>query len=170
MWFPKALQFFSAAVRCPWGQFSISFLKSKGLSISQIGALRSAGLITKLFAYTLWGMMADIAGDVKMVYIMSVLVGALLLEPFRQGFAFYSLGITLFFKVIRSASNSIWPLTDAITVKLIKLELNTALADNHEGYGKQRLWYSVSFGAVSVITGVAIDRLGVETIFYMYYF
>jgi len=77
------------------------------LSISQIGVLRSAGLITKLFAYTIWGMMADIAGDVKMVYIMSVVIGALLLEPFRQGFAFYSLKVILFFKVLRSASNSL---------------------------------------------------------------
>jgi len=114
--------------------------------------------------------MADIAGDVKVVYILSVVVGALLLEPFRQGFAFYSLGVTLFFKVLRSASNSLWPLTDAITVKLIKLELKTELGNSNEGYGKQRSWYSLSFGCISLVTGVFIDRLGVETVFYMYYF
>jgi len=166
MWFPKALQFFSAAAQCPWGRFAVSFLKSKGLSISQIAILRSAGLVTKLFTYTLWGMMADMFGDVKFVYVMSVIVGACLLEPFRQGFAFYSLGTILLFKILRSASNSIWPLTDAITVKLIKSEEGRC----DEGYGKQRLWCSFSWGSVSLFTGVFIDWYGVDTIFWMYYF
>jgi len=169
MWFPKALQFFSAAAQCPWGRFALSFLKSKGLSVSQIAILRSAGLVTKLFTYTLWGMMADMFGDVKIVYVMSVLVGAFLLEPFRQGFAFYSLGTILLFKVLRSASNSIWPLTDAITVKLLRSEVKEETKDD-EDYGKQRLWCSFSWGAVSLLTGIVIDKYGVQTIFEMYYF
>lgn len=165
MWFPKALQFFSAAAGVPWGRFAVSYLKSKGLSPSQIANLRSAGLITKLFTYPLWGTMADACGDVKKVYIMCVIVGALFLEPFRRGWAFYSFGTILFFKVLRSGSNSIWPLTDAITVQVVKSD-----GGNGEGYGKQRVWCSLSWGVISFISGILIDKFGLQLIFIMTYF
>jgi len=165
MWFPKALQFFSAAAGVPWGRFAVSYFKSKGLSPSQIANLRSAGLITKLFSYTLWGTLADACGDVKKVYIMCVIIASLFLEPFRRGFAFYSWGTILLFKMLRSGVNSLWPLTDAITVQFVKSD-----ESNGEGYGKQRLWCSLSWGIVSFISGIIIDKYGLEIIFAMTYF
>jgi len=165
MWFPKALQFFSAAAGVPWGRFAVSYLKSKGLSPSQIATLRSAGLITKLFSYTLWGSLADACGDVKKVYILCVIIASLFLEPFRQGFAFYSWGTTLLFKILRSGVNSLWPLTDAITVQFVKSE-----EGNGEGYGKQRVWCSMSWGFVSLVSGIIIDKYGLGVIFTMTYF
>jgi len=165
MWFPKALQFFSAAAGVPWGRFAVSYFRSKGLSPSQIANLRSAGLVTKLFTYPLWGTMADAFGDVKKVYIMCVIIATLFLEPFRRGFAFYSWGTILLFKIIRSGVNSLWPLTDAITVQFVKSE-----ESNGEGYGKQRLWCSLSWGFISFISGLIIDKYGLEIIFTMTYF
>lgn len=165
MWFPKALQFFSAAAGVPWGRFAVSYFKSKGMSPSQIANLKTAGLITKLFCFPLWGSLADACGDVKKVYIMSIIIAALFLEPFRQGFAFDSWGTILLFKLLRSGANSRWPLTDAITVQCVKSDKG-----NGEGYGKQRIWCSISWGLVAFVSGIVIDKYGLGVTFTMTYF
>jgi PPP family 3-phenylpropionic acid transporter len=41
---------------------------------------------------------------------------------------------------------------------------------NGEGYGKQRLWCSVSWGFVSFLSGIIIDKYGIGVIFSMSYF
>ena len=105
-------------------------------------------------------MIADYFNNSKALLLISLIVSNTLLLlfyfPSTNGIIFGNFYILLFVRGLRSYSNSIWSLIDAVTMKLIQ---------DKKSYGKHRLFGSISWGISSLIAGKLIDLYGMNAMF-----
>eukprot|EP00494_Astrolonche_serrata_P033347 UN33616 len=104
----------------------------------------------------------DFFGNSKYPILISITLSGLVLEPFRNGFAFKHIGLLIFFRLCRSVSNGVWSLVDTLTLRLIE--------GFNEGYGRQRMFCTFAWGLGSVLVGLLMDQWGVNIIFWYTYF
>ena len=153
----KLLMVITTAGAVPWGRFATVFFLHSGVSASRLGLLRVVGLVGKTLAYPAWGMFADMIRDVRLALLASIVLSSASLVLFRSSYVLSTFGALFLVKLLRSLLNAVWPLTEAMALKLI--------AGGKEGYGKQRLWCAISWGLASFVVGNCIDRFGVTAIF-----
>ena len=87
---------------------------------------------------------------------MSNLVILLFYFPSTKSVIFANFTLLVIVRGLRSCSNSVWSLIDAVTMKMV--------ADKKD-YGKHRLFASLAWGLNGVIAGKLIDLYGMDTMF-----
>ncbi len=110
-----------------WNRFQTLFFIQKGLSSSQIGVLKSFGMILKLVGEPFWCILADITND-KVVFAFSIFMNVVTREVMRisQPLTFPTICLM---KVLRTATS---PASTLVTTTSVKLTEGTV-----EGYGQQ---------------------------------
>ena len=80
----KALHFTTCLQGVAWGRYQVIYLNARGLSPTNSGIARAAGLAAKMLMTPTWGVLADRhPGRVSALLFTSVTVCALLLELYR---------------------------------------------------------------------------------------
>ena len=126
------------------------WLASEGLDASQRATVLAMPMFVRVLALSIlidWGLKSGTTARAILIYALAgaVLTGAL---PYQPNFVFRAL-----FAILSSlAWMPVMALLDALTMG----EMRAGRAD----YGKARLWGSVSFVALTVAGGVAIDAFG----------
>lgn len=136
------------------------YLQTKGYTAAEIGLLMMIGPFVSIFAQPFWGYVSDRFNSVKnIVFLLWVLS---LLGSFglflTNGFV-YTLGfiLLLYFFLLPSI-----PLIDNLVVK--------STAVRGMSYGAVRVWGSIGFSGVALISGLLLDELGgVARIPYFYW-
>jgi predicted MFS family arabinose efflux permease len=142
-----------------WSKFQNIFYMENGLNASQIGLLKSIGLILKFFGEPILCMVADLT-DQKMVFATCIVMQMLSMEGLR--WIAISFESVLFVKVMRTTTA---PSSTFTTTASFALTEGTK-----EGYGKQRMFGSLAWGGGSLLAGVLIDRFGMQAIFWFSHF
>ncbi|EKX47848.1 hypothetical protein GUITHDRAFT_106396 [Guillardia theta CCMP2712] len=135
---------------------------STGISPVHIGMLKSVGHLVKACAQPLWAVIADRQST---------------LDRENQLFSFSSLALiaSIFSMEIyrRCVQSDLYVLFMA-RIALASLSAGLSLVDviiadlssrSREGYGKNRMFYSVSWCGLSLLGGVLIDKFGIGVIF-----
>uniref|UniRef100_A0A6B2L490 Major facilitator superfamily associated domain-containing protein n=1 Tax=Arcella intermedia TaxID=1963864 RepID=A0A6B2L490_9EUKA len=163
LWLPKLMYVVATMANSGWGRYQTLYFNNKGISPSTIGLMRGLGLGTKSISYPFWGLVADWSGSLQIALIGSILASTFALELFRLDWTYSSLWHLLFVQIVRSASNSIWPLVDAFAMAVV------ANSNSNEGYGQQRLWCAISWGLSALLLGYVIDQTSFNALFYFTY-
>lgn len=158
---PKLLAFLLALSGVGWNRFSVFLFLNNGMTASQVGNLKTLGFICKIFAQPLWGVVAD-STSLQMSLILSLVLCTVTLEAVRLALV-YNAPFLMFvvLRSVRSASNGLSPIADAILVKSAKVK--------NEGYGKQKLFSSLGWGVGAFLYGWIVDIFGLSSIFYSTY-
>ena len=157
----KALHFSTCMWGVAWGRYQGIYLNSRGISPTNSGLVRAAGLAGKVLMTPLWGVLADRhPARVSALLLCSVATCTLMLELYRWRLVTDALPLLSLLKVVRSGLNGVGTLLDIVTLQVL-----AAYGGGREGYGGQRLWTGVAWGVGSLSVGVAIDRFGLSAIF-----
>ena len=158
---PKLLAFLLALSGVGWNRFSVFLLLNKGFKASQVGNLKTLGFVCKIFAQPLWGIIAD-STSLQAALILSLVLCSVSLEAVRLALVYKAPFLTfVVLRSLRSASNGLSPIADAILVKSAKVK--------KEGYGKQKLFSSLGWGVGAFLYGWIVDVFGLHAIFYSTY-
>ncbi|WP_261301888.1 MFS transporter [Paenibacillus andongensis] len=136
------------------------YLQSKGYSASEIGLLMMIGPFISIFAQPFWGYVSDRFNSVRnivfLLWSLSLLgsLGLFLTKGFGLTLGFI---LMLYFFLLPSI-----PLIDNLVVK--------STAQRGMSYGSVRLWGSIGFSGVALISGLLLEELGgVANIPYFYW-
>lgn len=136
------------------------YLQTKGYTAAEIGLLMMIGPFISIFAQPFWGYVSDRFNSVKnivfLLWILSLLgsFGLFLTNGFGLTLGFILL---LYFFLLPSI-----PLIDNLIVK--------STAGRGMSYGSVRVWGSIGFSGVALISGLLLDELGgVARIPYFYW-
>jgi MFS family permease len=117
--------------------------------------------VCKIFAQPLWGIIAD-STSLQAALILSLVLCSVSLEAVRLALVYKAPFLTfVVLRSLRSASNGMSPIADAILVKSAKVK--------KEGYGKQKLFSSLGWGIGAFLYGWIVDAFGLYAIFYSSY-
>ena len=181
---PKVMYFVNTCAAVPWGRYKVVYFHSMGFSAAQIGAIRSGTHFAKMLSWPLWGMLCDAIQSIRFCLLLSLVLATIALECMRSlstssAWATPTFGAILLCAVLRSGMNAGWPLVDAATLALVQREQRSHAQrvesgmeeeeEEAEGYGQQRLWGAVAWGASSLVVGMTIDHFGLPMIFYLTY-
>ncbi|MBP1963468.1 MFS transporter [Paenibacillus aceris] len=136
------------------------YLQTKGYTAAEIGLLMMIGPFISIFAQPFWGYVSDRFNSVKnivfLLWVLSLLgsFGLFLTNGFGLTLGFILL---LYFFLLPSI-----PLIDNLVVK--------STAGRGMSYGSVRVWGSIGFSGVALISGLLLDELGgVARIPYFYW-
>ncbi|NOV00804.1 MFS transporter [Paenibacillus sp. LMG 31457] len=136
------------------------YLQTKGYTAAEIGLLMMIGPFISIFAQPFWGYVSDRFNSVKnivfLLWVLSLLgsFGLFLTSGFGLTLGFILL---LYFFLLPSV-----PLIDNLVVK--------STAGRGMSYGSVRVWGSIGFSSVALISGLLLDKLGgVAKIPYFYW-
>ncbi|SDO26927.1 MFS transporter, PPP family, 3-phenylpropionic acid transporter [Paenibacillus sp. yr247] len=136
------------------------YLQVKGYSASEIGLLMMIGPFISIFAQPFWGYVSDRFNSVKnivfLLWVLSLLgsFGLFLTNGYGLTLGFILL---LYFFLLPSV-----PLIDNLVVK--------STAHRGMSYGSVRLWGSIGFSGVALVSGLLLDEFGgVASIPYFYW-
>ena len=134
------------------------WLQAKGLSATQIALIYAIPVLLRPVFTTLLSFFADRSG--RHVWVLKMLAaGALcsvLILPLGDGFALIFIGYTLF----ALFWTTVVPLTDAVAL--------TAARRGAVDYGRIRLWGSLSYIAVTLAGGVAVELFGAAAALWLF--
>jgi predicted MFS family arabinose efflux permease len=155
----KALFFTTAMCGVGWSRFQNNFYLDNGLTTTEIGTLKSVGLLLKVIGEPFWSMVADLT-DQKLVFGMCMIMQVLTMEILRQS---KPLTYNLIFvvKVLRTTTAPSSTLTTTASYRLTE--------GTNEGYGQQRMFGSLAWGGGAFIAGYLIDLYGMNALFYYTY-
>jgi MFS transporter, PPP family, 3-phenylpropionic acid transporter len=126
------------------------WLASKGLGATQISLIYAIPVLMRPLFTTALAFFADRSG--RHIWVLKMLaLGALVslsILPFGDGFALIFIAFTSF----AVFWTTVLPLTDAVTLSAAR----RGVAD----YGRVRLWGSLSYIAVTLVGGVAVELFG----------
>jgi PPP family 3-phenylpropionic acid transporter len=133
---------------------------AKGLSTVEVGLLMTIGPFVAIFAQPVWGYISDRLKTVKKVvfllWVMTIIssIGLFQAESFIE---FFMYSLLIYFFMIPSV-----PLLDSISIKSTeRLSMS---------YGSVRLWGSVGFTTIAVLSGFVIGFIGgIENIHFIYW-
>jgi PPP family 3-phenylpropionic acid transporter len=135
------------------------FYQRQGLTGTQIGLLGTVTATTSLIAAPIWGRWSDQATDSrKLLRIAFVGSGIVYLLISRQD-AFFWLALLTCLTGILGAG--IDPMSDALAVNLLKDQ-------NKTGFGSIRLWGSLGWAIMVLISGWVIERTSTISAFWGY--
>ncbi len=150
-WRLSGFYFFHFAFVGAFAPYWTLYLHSLSFSALQIGILMSLMLVTRIFAPTAWGWLADHTGRRVMVVQIAAICGLISYCGFFLGESF----IWIFFVML--VMSSFWsaslPLIEAVTL--------SHLGDRTEKYGRIRFWGSVGFILTVVGVGYLLDVVGI---------
>lgn len=136
------------------------YLQSKGYSASEIGLLMMIGPFISIFAQPFWGYVSDRFNSMRnivfLLWSLSLLgsLGLFLTKGFGLTLGFI---LMLYFFLLPSI-----PLIDNLVVK--------STAQRGMSYGSVRLWGSIGFSGVALISGLLLEEIGgVSNIPYFYW-
>jgi MFS transporter, PPP family, 3-phenylpropionic acid transporter len=146
-WRLSGFYFFHFAFLGAFAPYWTLYLQSLSFSALQIGVLMSLLLITRIFAPTAWGWLADHTGRRVMVVQIAAISGLVSYCGFFLGESFaWIFLVMLLMSFFWSAS---LPLIEAVTL--------SHLGDRTEKYGRIRFWGSVGFILAVVGVGYLLD-------------
>jgi PPP family 3-phenylpropionic acid transporter len=135
------------------------FYQRQGLTGTQIGLLGTVTAITSLVAAPLWGRWSDQAEDprklLRWAFIGSATVYLLISR--QDAFAWLAL-LTCFTGILGAGVD---PMSDAIAVNLLKGQSKT-------GFGSIRLWGSLGWAVMVLLSGWVIERTSIISAFWGY--
>ncbi|MCP5275080.1 MAG: MFS transporter [Burkholderiales bacterium] len=146
-WRLSGFYFFHFAVIGAFVPYWSLYLQSLSFSALQIGILMSLLLVTRIFAPTAWGWLADHTGRRVMVVQLAALGGFVCFIGFffGQSFAWIFLAMLL----MSFCWSAALPLIEAVTL--------SHLGDKTDRYGQIRSWGSVGFILAVVGMGYLLD-------------
>ncbi|MCB1937109.1 MAG: MFS transporter, partial [Nitrosomonas sp.] len=146
-WRLSGFYFFHFAVLGAFVPYWSLYLQSLSFSALQIGILMSLLLVTRIFAPTAWGWLADHTGRRMMVVQFAALGGFVCFIGFffGQSFAWIFLAMLL----MSFCWSAALPLIEAVTL--------SHLGDKTDRYGHIRSWGSVGFVLAVVGMGYLLD-------------
>ena len=177
--FPKLVFFTVTISGVCWNRFSNIYFVANGLTMRDVGDLKSIGFLLKAITHPLWGYVGDYCG-VKRALLGSFIFAALTLWCLRthlesvvgahlddmnnlthEEMHAAAFGVVSFWRILRGAANAISPLTGAYVVQVLA-------ADDveNEGYGRQRLFASLAWGAGAAVSGAMIDIFSLDTVLF----
>ena len=156
----KALFFLVTLSVVGWTRFQNSFYIDAGLSNTEIGALKSIGLICKFIGEPLLCMLADFTGHREM-FLFCIAFNAISIETLRTASPL-TFRIVLFVKVLRTFVAPTSTLTTTTTLFLTK--------GTTQGYGEQRAFGALGWGVGALLSGFLIDAAGMGGLFLYTYF
>ena len=150
----KTAVFVSSLVNVGWNRFSTNFFLSHGYTAAEVSQMKSATLLVKAVAQQAWASAADMRGHLPILQVHLIL-SALALELMRLivegGGGFRTV---LFARCLKSAASAAASVNTAFVLDLVR--------GTEEGFGKQRLFGSLSWGLGSMVVGMIIDAFGIE--------
>lgn len=154
-----ALIFISFTYLLYFGQLGILtpylgvFLDGRGFDSVEIGSLLALITLARIIGPAIWAGIADKTGKPLRVMQLGCCLTAVCFVPvfWVQGFAL----LTLVFALTMMFWTAVLPQLEVITLQQLKC--------SHCSYGSIRLWGSVGFILLVVITGEAIDVFGSES-------
>jgi len=152
-WRLSAFYFFYFAVLGGFMPYWGLYLKSQNFNEEAIGQLMAIGMLTRIFAPSFWGYLADTTGK----RIELVRLGASMITIFWVGIFFVGHHFWLMAAVLFSYSffqNAILAQFEAVTI--------THLQERRADYGKIRLWGSLGFIATVAGLGVLFDWIAIS--------
>jgi PPP family 3-phenylpropionic acid transporter len=152
-WRLSAFYFFYFAVLGGFMPYWGLYLKSQNFNEEAIGQLMAIGMLTRIFAPSFWGYLADSTGK----RIELVRLGASMITIFWVGIFFVGHHFWLMAAVLFSYSffqNAILAQFEAVTI--------THLQESRADYGKIRLWGSLGFIATVAGLGVLFDWIAIS--------
>lgn len=154
----KLLYFFFYAGLGVFIAFLNVYYQSIGLSGTQIGLINTFGPLVGIFGTTLWGMVSDRFGKIRLLLVFASLGVILAVTGLSAAQTFlWILLIACFFSLFHSA---IFPLLDSTTLSL--------LGDRRERYGYYRVWGTIGFIVTSLLAGLVYQRFGLRVMFPAY--
>jgi len=143
------------------------WLKSRGLTVEDIGLVMAIGVAAKTLANPLIAGTADARGERKRIMVVLVLLSAAVFSLFHWTQGFWSiLAVTLAYQMFWSPN---MPLMESLTMQTAKRE--------PIDYGRVRLWGSLTFiagawgmghlldgGSINLVYWVTLSLLGVAVI------
>ena len=124
-------------------------LEARGMAAGQIGLLLALALWLRAAAGPLVAWQADRSGAPKKPLIACALVALAVMPAFYWAAGFWPLLLATF--VFFFAYSSVGPLAETISLRTVSAE---------QGYGRVRLWGSVSFVIAAIAGGFLLDARG----------
>ncbi len=124
-------------------------LEARGMAAGQIGLLLALALWLRAAAGPLVAWQADRTGDSKRPLIACAAAALAVMPAFYWAAGFWPLLLASF--VFFFAYSSVGPLAETIALRSVSAE---------QGYGRVRLWGSVSFTAAAIAGGFLLDAWG----------
>ncbi|HEX2980324.1 MAG TPA: MFS transporter [Anaerolineaceae bacterium] len=130
----------------------------EGLNGTQIGVLLSIGAVIALISAPLWSQLTErFKRPVSLLQLSMILTGLLTLA-LGQVHLFQWLVVIYALRVLASAGAG--PVSDALTVRIIeKLDV---------GFGSVRVWGSIGYTGIVLVSGWLIQRVGFQASFWGY--
>jgi hypothetical protein len=123
----KALFFSGSMSTVGWNRFQAIFYLNNGLTPSQIGILKSLGLMMKFVGEPFWCLIADLT-DQKAIFLLCILMQILTMEILR--WIVLTFATILVVKILRTTTAPSSTFTTTASFQLTK--------GSKEGYGQQR--------------------------------
>eukprot|EP00960_Hanusia_phi_P036988 752637-Hanusia_phi.AAC.2 len=161
-WAARMVAFQNGACKVIWNKYSVIWLMSTGISPVHIGMLKSVGHLVKACAQPLWAVIADRQSTLdrdSQLYTFSslaLIASIFSMEIYRR--CVQSDLYVLYLSRIALASLS-------AGLSLVDVIIADLSSKSKEGYGKNRMFYSVSWCGLSLLGGVLIDKFGIGIIF-----
>lgn len=134
--------------------FIAQYLLGMGFNGVQIGSIIGFGMLAGVIATPIWGMLCDQIGGNKRVLCILFICPAILSLIIIFCKNYY--GIAVLYGCLLIFQNSIYPVTDGLTLKYTS------------AFGKIRLWGSLGFAIGGFITGIIAHAVGLSSIFVIY--
>eukprot|EP00929_Paragymnodinium_shiwhaense_P057990 TRINITY_DN29047_c0_g1_i2.p1 TRINITY_DN29047_c0_g1~~TRINITY_DN29047_c0_g1_i2.p1 ORF type:complete len:402 (+),score=72.72 TRINITY_DN29047_c0_g1_i2:342-1547(+) len=135
-----------------------------GLSRAFMGVLLMLMPLTTFIGGLFWSTVVDRTGGYKETLVGTSLVGIgvifCYLLPQVQVSQKLLIAITCLHGFLCSVSS---PIVDALTLKVLSEH-----EGSDEGYGDQRLWSAVGWGAMAFVAGWIVDLFGISAVFFLY--
>ncbi|WP_100655707.1 MFS transporter [Alteromonas flava] len=128
------------------------FLDGRGFSSAQIGELFALITFARIFGPGIWASLADRTGHTLLVLRVGCLLTVLSFAGVFWAMSFWSL--TLTFGLMMMFWTAVLPQLEVITLKQAKIR--------EKNYGSVRLWGSVGFILLTMLTGYLLDIFGTE--------
>ena len=139
-----------------WSRFQNVFYLEHGMNASQIGILKSIGMILKIFGEPFWCIVADVTESHKVLFAVCILMQIGTLEMLR--WIPINFGTILLVKILRTTTAPSGTFTTTACFALTK--------GSKEGYGQQRMFGALAWGGGALLVGFLVDWLGMGTIFW----
>ncbi|QQE75130.1 MFS transporter [Brevibacillus composti] len=134
------------------------YYQSIQLTGTQIGIISAITPVVSMITQPVWGMICDRFQVRKPVLMMALLLAGLLglLFPAVSTFAF----VFLLFVILSIFQSALVPISDSMALGYAK--------ENHLQFGDIRLWGAVGFALAALLTGIALENWGTNSIFISY--
>lgn len=136
------------------------YFQFRGLDTQEIGLAMAAGSIASIIGQPFWGLVSDRNRTIKKVLALLILLGLAASTPlFMSRTAVLIMAFMMLFMFFFS---SVGPLADSLVMKYAY--------ENNRSFGAIRLWGEVGVGISALLLGLAIERVGMNYLFFMFAF